>query len=77
MLQCRMPLENNIKKSFSNSWKNKVKYITPGAYGLVSGGAHSFGTRMNLSKSSNILTEKICERSNLYPWVFSLATSAS
>lgn len=54
-----------------------IETITPGTYGLNSGGAHSFGTLINLSKSSNMLTAKICDLSNLYPFVFSLASSAS
>lgn len=51
--------------------------ITPGVYGVNSGGAHSSGTLMNRSKSSNMLTAKIWALSSLYPWVFSLASSAS
>lgn len=51
--------------------------VTPGVYGLVSGGAHSSGTFMNLSKSSNMFTTNTCALSNLYPFVFSLASSAS
>jgi hypothetical protein len=36
-----------------------IELITPGTYGLISGGAHSSGTFINLLKSSIMLTAKI------------------
>jgi hypothetical protein len=54
-----------------------MEAITPGVYGLDSGGAHSSGTFMNVSKSSNMFNAKMWDLSSLYPFVFSLASSAS
>lgn len=51
--------------------------LTPGVYGVLSGGAHSSGTFKNFSISSNILTANMWDRSSLYPWVLSFANSAS
>jgi hypothetical protein len=36
-----------------------MEEITPGVYGLDSGGAHSSGTFMNASNSSNMFKAKI------------------
>ena len=39
--------------------KQSIEAITPGVYGLNSGGAHSSGTFMNISNSSNMFTAKM------------------
>jgi len=65
------------EKKMGKDEMNVTELITPGTYGLISGGAHSSGTFINLLKSSIMLTAKIWALSSLYPFVFSLASSAS
>lgn len=61
-------VKENSKQKYNTiieKGKKHVQIVTPGVYGLCSGGAHSSGTFINLSKSSNMFTANICALSNL------------
>lgn len=55
----------NTRNMEKKAKREHINMLTPGTYGLVSGGAHSSGTFMNFSMSSNMFTAHICALSNL------------